>query len=198
MIELPTEIKNAVNSFSKLPGIGEKSAFRLVMSLLKWNQKELEVFSKSILDMNDIKYCKSCSMFSDGDACSICLDESRKGLKTLCVVESASDLMAIERGNEYRGQYQILGGVLNPLLGIGPEQINLERLKLKVQTENIETVILALNPSVEGDATCSYIKQMLPINVSVERIGFGIPIGGSLEFLDTQTISKALENRKSF
>ena len=113
----------------------------------------------------------------------------------MCVVESINDLMAIERSNEYSGIYHVLGGVLNPLLGIGPEQLGIQKIVDRVEQYEIKTVVLAVNPSVEGDATCSYIKQLLK-DVHVDRIGFGVPIGGSLEYLDPLTISKALENRK--
>src|SRR5690606_21377912 len=129
---------------------------------------------------------------------SICSNHYRHEAKVICVIENANDLMAIEKSGEFHGLYQILGGVLNPLAGIGPDQLNIDTLTKRVSENEIETVILALNPSVEGDATCAYIKHLLGEKTKVERIGFGVPIGGSLEFLDPMTIMKALENRKSF
>jgi recombination protein RecR len=137
-------------------------------------------------------------MFADETLCSICSDDYRKSAKTLCVVEHASDLMAIEKSGHFKGVYHILGGVLNPLLGVGPEELKLDELKEKIINKGISEIILALNPSVEGDATCSYLKSILPTSTQVERIGFGVPIGGSLEYLDPMTITKALENRKRF
>jgi recombination protein RecR len=128
----------------------------------------------------------------------ICQDEFRESQKSLCIVETASDLMAIEKSGNFKGLYHILGGVLNPLLGIGPEELKLDELKHRIVAKEIQEVILAINPSVEGDATCSYLKMILPADVRVERIGFGVPIGGSLEYLDPMTITKALENRKRF
>lgn len=198
MIELPKQIKNSVYHFARLPGVGEKSALRQVMAMLKWKKEELISFAESLESIGDIQYCKDCAMFSDDELCSICKNHYRHESKILCVVENANDLMAIEKSNEFNGLYQILGGVLNPLAGIGPDQLNLASLERRVKDEEIQTVILALNPSVEGDATCAYIKHILGEQTKVERIGFGVPIGGSLEFLDPMTIMKALENRKSF
>ena len=195
MVELPTTILDAVSSFSKLPGVGSKTAQRQVMAMTRWNAEELREFANSISHLTSLNYCQECGMFSEADICNICATVSRTDAKSLCVVENINDLMAIEKSNTFGGIYHILGGVLNPLSGIGPDQLKISKLVERVNKYNIETVILAVNPSVEGDATCSYIKQLLG-NANIERIGFGIPIGGSLEFLDPLTISKALENRK--
>ncbi len=198
MIELPEVIKNAVEALTRLPGVGEKTAFRMVMSMTHWKNSELESVGKSVASLQHLKLCQECGMFSDGSFCSICSDENRQHTKTLCVVENASDLMAIEKSAHFKGVFHILGGVLNPLLGIGPDELKLDELKNRIVEKEIKEVILAINPSVEGDATCSYLKSILPENVQVERIGFGVPIGGSLEYLDPMTITKALENRKRF
>lgn len=198
MVELPETIKNAVSALTKLQGIGEKTAFRMVMNMTHWKPSELDVVGLSLMALKDLKMCIHCGMFSDEQACSICLDESRGFSKTLCVVENVSDLLAIEKSGHFKGLYHILGGVLNPLLGVGPDELKMYELKERILQKNIEEVILAINPSVEGDATCSYLKAMLPDKVKVDRIGFGVPIGGSLEYLDPMTITKALENRKSF
>lgn len=195
MIELPTTILDAVSSFSKLPGVGAKTAQRQVMAMTRWNEEELREFANSITHLTALKFCKECGMFSEADICNICATDTRAEAKTLCVVENINDLMAIEKSNTFFGIYHILGGVLNPLSGIGPDQLKINKLVERVKKYNVDSVILAVNPSVEGDATCSYIKQLLG-DVNTERIGFGIPIGGSLEFLDPLTISKALENRK--
>ncbi len=195
MIELPESIINSVKSFSKLPGVGEKTALRQIMSMVKWQPSDILEFSDSIKSLMNINRCNECGLYSNDDLCEICLSDSRKSASIMCVVENINDLMAIERSNEYQGIYHVLGGVLNPLMGVGPEQLKIDKLVERVKKYEIQTLILAVNPSVEGDATCSYIKQLLQ-DVHVERIGFGIPMGGSLEFLDPLTISKALENRK--
>ena len=198
MIQLPEVIKNAVDALTKLPGVGEKTAFRMVMSMTNWKATELKVVGDSLTNLKDLKLCQDCGMFADENMCSICADEARTFTRTLCVVENASDLMAIEKSGNFRGVYHILGGVLNPLLGVGPDELRMDELRDRIVQKEIEEVILAINPSVEGDATCSYFKTLLPETVKVERIGFGVPIGGSLEYLDPMTITKALENRKRF
>lgn len=198
MIQLPEVIKNAVDALTKLPGVGEKTAFRMVMSMTHWKAQELELVGSSMINLKNLKLCQECGMFADAELCSICADESRQVSKILCVVENASDLMAIEKSGNFRGIYHILGGVLNPLLGIGPDELRMDELKNRIVEKNIQEIILAINPSVEGDATCSYFKTLLPESIRVERIGFGVPIGGSLEYLDPMTITKALENRKRF
>lgn len=198
MIQLPEVIKNAVEALTKLPGVGEKTAFRMVMSMTHWKSQELESVGNSLISLKNLKLCEECGMFADGDLCSICADEARQFAKSMCVVENASDLMAIEKSGNFKGVYHILGGVLNPLLGVGPDELRMDELKNRIVEKDIQDVILAINPSVEGDATCSYFKTLLPDSIRVDRIGFGVPIGGSLEYLDPMTITKALENRKRF
>lgn len=198
MIQLPEVIKNAVEALTKLPGVGEKTAFRMVMSMTHWKAQELNSVGSALSSLKNLKLCEECGMFADESLCSICSDESRQSIKALCVVENASDLMAIEKSGNFRGIYHILGGVLNPLLGIGPDELRMDELKNRIIEKEIQEIILAINPSVEGDATCSYFKTLLPDTIKVERIGFGVPIGGSLEYLDPMTITKALENRKRF
>jgi recombination protein RecR len=195
MIELPDNLKEAIESVNNLPGIGKKSAFRLVMAMSKWSEEELFKISNSIKGITNTKYCNKCKLFSDEDLCKVCSNDSRK-IGSLCIVESIVDLMAIENSGQYKGRYFILGGVLNPLAGIGPEELELYKLFKVISEDSITEIILAVNPSIEGDATCSYINQVVSQTVKVERIGFGIPIGGSLEYLDPLTISKALENKR--
>jgi recombination protein RecR len=198
MVQLPEIITAAVEALTRLPGVGEKTAFRMVMSMSAWRAEELKQVGNALSALKDLQNCHDCGMFADADICSICADSSRQQLKTLCVVENVSDLMAIEKSGHFRGIYHVLGGVLNPLMGIGPDELKMDELKNRIIEKGIEEVILAINPSVEGDATCSYFKTLLPETVKVERIGFGVPIGGSLEYLDPMTITKALENRKRF
>jgi recombination protein RecR len=198
MIRLPELITAAVEALTRLPGVGEKTAFRMVMNMSGWKNSELEIVGNAITGLKDLKTCLDCGMFSEAELCTICLDETRQSTKTLCVVEHVSDLMAIEKSGNFHGIYHVLGGVLNPLMGIGPDELKMDELRNRIIEKDIQEIILAINPSVEGDATCAYFKILLPDHVRVERIGFGIPIGGSLEYLDPMTITKALENRKKF
>ncbi len=195
MIKLPESIEDVVKSFTKLPGVGEKTAFRQAMSMVGWEKEDLDQFSSAVEALSSVGSCKACGVFSDEELCSICSDHERNSVGAICVVENVGDLLAIEKSSQFKGVYHILGGVLNPLLGVGPQQLRMNTLEKRVKEIEAKTIILAVNPSVEGDATCSYIKQVLG-DVNVERIGFGVPMGGSLEYLDSLTISKALENRK--
>lgn len=195
-MELPKSIQIAIAQLSRMPGIGERTATRHVLGLLSWKAEELSELSHAIRNLGHLKECRYCNMMSDHDLCEICNKEERLGHELICVVESLSDCLAIERSGHFQGSYFILGGVLNPLLGVGPGELQIPKLMELVKIYEKSSVILALNPSVEGDATCSYIKDLLPSEVETDRIGFGIPMGGTLEFLDSQTISKALENRK--
>jgi recombination protein RecR len=198
MIQLPEVIKNAVDALTKLPGVGEKTAFRMVMSMTHWKAQELNSVAGALSDLRKLKLCEECGMFADDELCTVCADGNRQSAKNLCIVENASDLMAIEKSGNFKGVYHILGGVLNPLLGVGPDELKMDELKNRIIEKDITDIILALNPSVEGDATCSYFKSLLPDSIRVDRIGFGVPIGGSLEYLDPMTITKALENRKRY
>lgn len=195
-MELPEKLQKMVKQFSRLPGVGEKTALRQALIMTKWKKDELVSFAQAIAGLAELNHCKKCGMFCDEEVCKICNDSGRFQSKTLCIVESVTDCLAIERSGHFRGKFHILFGVLNPLLGVGPEELKLDRLLERVETEGVEEIILAVNPSVEGDATCAYIKQLLPSNVNIDRIGFGIPMGGSLEFVDSLTITKALENRR--
>lgn len=195
-MELPEKILNTVSQFSKLPGVGEKTALRQSLILTGWETQDLKNFGQAIEDLVNLKNCLRCGMFAEVEYCDICSTESRNELGFLCVVENISDCLAIERSDQFKGVYHVLGGVLNPLLGIGPDELKIDHVVQRIKNEEIINVVLAINPSVEGDATCSFIKDQLPSTINVERIGFGIPMGGSLEYLDNLTISKALENRK--
>jgi recombination protein RecR len=195
-MELPERLLKVVKQFGRLPGVGDKTALRQSLIMTKWNKEDLINFAESIKGLAELNHCKKCGMFCDEKLCKICLDNVRSQAKTMCIVESVTDYLAIERSGNFRGKFHILFGVLNPLMGIGPDELKLDFLFSRILDEEVEEVILAVNPSVEGDATCSYIKQMLPDSIAVDRIGFGIPMGGSLEFVDSLTITKALENRR--
>jgi recombination protein RecR len=198
MIKFPSQIENAVRAFSSLPGVGSKTALRQVMSMSAWSEENLMNFASAVREIAALNYCTECGYFSEAEICDICLSAKRSNNKSLCIVESLTDMMAIEKSENFQGVYHILGGVLNPLAGLGPKQLRIEKLQERINKLEIESIILAINPSVEGDATCAYIKQLLPETIEIQRIGFGMPIGGSLEYLDSQTISKALEYRRSF
>lgn len=195
-MELPKKLQQAVQSLSKIPGVGGKTALRQALVLTKWSSEELLSFAESVKGLAELKPCQKCGMFADEDLCGVCSSHKRIESGTICVVESVTDCLAVERSEKYFGSYHVLGGVLNPLMGVGPDELNLESLQQRVKTDQPHTIILAISPSVEGDATCAYLKQILPENISVDRIGFGIPMGGSLEYLDSMTISKAIENRR--
>ncbi|PIK14406.1 recombination mediator RecR [Halobacteriovorax sp. JY17] len=196
MVELPETLLNVIDQLSKIPGVGDKTATRQTLILAKWSSQDLNAFGDAMKNLAHLKSCVDCGMYSDNDLCEICADAGRKEGRSICVVENVTDCLAIERSGNYDGLYHILGGVLNPLMGIGPEELKIDNFVKRAKSLEVESVILAVNPSVEGDATCSYIKQVLPENIEVDRIGFGIPMGGSLEYLDTMTIAKALENKK--
>lgn len=195
-MELPESLKNAVTQMTKIPGVGEKTALRQILTICRWDQDQLFSLGKSLIHLGELNSCAQCGFYTDDKLCQVCSDEKRNEQGSVCVVETISDFIAIEKSGTYFGTYHILGGVLNPLLGVGPEDLNIPELIERVKNKKTNEIVLAVNPSVEGDATCSYIKDELPSNIDVERIGFGIPIGGSLEYLDSMTISKALENKK--
>ncbi len=195
-MELPQSLRSVIQFFSKLPGVGEKTATRQALILTKWRSEELEKFGSLITELSRLKKCRKCFFFCEEELCSICSKFSRRTSRELCIVESVIDLLAIENSRYYCGPYHVLGGVLNPLAGIGPKELKLQEMAQRIEEEEIKNIILAINPSIEGDATASYIRDILPENVEVERIGLGIPVGGALEYLDSMTITKALENRK--
>ncbi len=193
---VPKEILDAIEKFKVLPGVGERSAMRNILKLLKLSRDEIIEFSESISELNNLNTCGECGVYCDQESqsCHICTNDNRLESKVICVVESFNDYVAIENSGEYKGLYHILGGVLNPLLNVGPGDLSIEQLKNRILKHSIEKIVLAINPSLEGQATCSYLKEVLEGNCSVERIGFGVPMGGSLEFLDARTISTALNN----
>jgi recombination protein RecR len=195
-VELPETLKNAIDALTKIPGVGEKTATRQILTIARWERLRLEELGKSLSNLGGLESCDQCGFYTDHKLCQVCSCEDRVQAKSICVVEEVSDFMAIEASNYHKGTYHVLGGVLNPLVGIGPNELNLPKLFNRIKENGVGEVILAVNPSVEGDATCSYINQELGVDINVDRIGFGVPMGGSLEYLDAMTISKALENRK--
>ena len=189
-------LENAVNEFAKLPGIGKKTALRLVLHLLRQNENEVAQFGEVIAKMrSEIKFCQRCFNVSDGDICSICANSMRKQ-ETICVVENIRDVIAIESTQQYNGTYHVLGGVISPLDGIGPDQLNIESLIHRIQKERSEELIFALNPNIQGDTTIYYIqKKLQPSHLRVTTIARGIAFGGELEYADEMTLARSLQNR---
>jgi recombination protein RecR len=189
-------LENAVNEFSKLPGIGKKTALRLVLHLLKYDIDEVNQFSEVISKMrNDIRFCQRCYNVADADICSICANSLRKQ-QLICVVENIRDVIAIESTQQYSGTYHVLGGIISPLDGIGPDQLTIEALVARIQKENTEEVIFALNPTIQGDTTIYYIQKKLQgIDVRITTIARGIAFGGELEYADELTLARSISNR---
>jgi len=189
-------LENAVNEFAKLPGIGKKTALRLVLHLLKQDSKEVNQFSEVMSRMrSEIKFCQRCFNVADADICSICANSARKQ-EIICVVESIRDVIAIESTQQYNGIYHILGGVISPLDGVGPDQLNIESLVNRVQKEKTEELIFALNPNIQGDTTIYYIQKKLQASaIRITTIARGIAFGGELEYADEMTLARSLQNR---
>lgn len=189
-------LENAVNEFAKLPGIGKKTALRLVLHLLKQDTKEVGNFSEVIAKMrSEIRFCHRCYNVADADICSICSNSLRKQ-EVICVVESIRDVIAIESTQQFNGTYHILGGVISPLDGIGPDQLNIEALINRVGKEETEEIIFALNPNIQGDTTIYYIQKKLhPFSLRITTIARGIAFGGELEYADEMTLARSLQNR---
>ncbi len=194
-------LENAVNEFAKLPGIGKKTALRLVLHLLKQEAVEVGQFSEIISRMrSDIKFCQRCYNVADADICSICANSMRKQA-LICVVENIRDVIAIESTQQFNGVYHVLGGIISPLDGVGPDQLTIEALIQRVRKEETEELIFALNPNIQGDTTIYYIQKKLSpakddqSSVRITTIARGIAFGGELEYADEMTLGRSLQNR---
>lgn len=189
-------LANLIDCFEKFPSIGPKSAQRMALYLLKMPFGEVERFSKLMIEAKEkIKYCSVCFNMSESNPCEICSNEKRDK-KTICVVAETKDLMAIEKTGEYSGVYHVLSGVISPMEGVGVNDLRIKELVLRVVNSEINEIILALNPTVEGEATSLYLNKILKqFNVKITRIAQGLPIGSDLEYADDITISKAIEGR---
>ncbi|HUM56339.1 MAG TPA: recombination mediator RecR [Bacillota bacterium] len=189
-------LSKLINELSKLPGVGGKTAQRLAFHILSLSEKEAEELASSISEAKkNMKYCSVCGNLTDSDPCSICSDPGRDQ-KIICVVESPRDVAAMERIKDYRGLYHVLHGSISPMEGIGPDDINLKSLVIRLQGTDTEELILATNPNIEGEATAMYIARLLkPSGIKVSRIAHGIPVGGDLEYADEITLLKAVEGR---
>lgn len=195
----PPILNDLIRKLSRLPGLGEKSAARIAMYLLKAPGEEAAALAENIRRLREkIRTCPVCFHFTDEPVCSICSDPARK-TGQICVVESTADLLAIEQSGAFKGKYHVLQGVLAPLDGIGPEQIRIKELFARLDTESISEVIIATNPSSEGEATAHYLLQLLKNRpVRVTRIAYGIPMGGDLKYTDRITLERALKGRQAF
>ena len=196
-MQLPSSLlENAVNEFTKLPGIGKKTALRMVLHLLKQDAAVVENFSETIAKMRrDIKFCQRCHNISDGDICAIC-SNSMRNQHMICVVENLRDVIAIEGTQQFNGTYHVLGGIISPLDGIGPDQLNIESLVGRIEKEQIEELVFALSPNIQGDTTIYYIQKKLHhLNCRVTTIARGIAFGGELEYADEMTLARSLANR---
>ena len=195
-MKYPTTIANLIECFKKLPGIGEKTAERLALSVLDFDNDIVELFSKSLKDSKTkIKRCKKCNNLSEEELCEVCKDKTRNN-KILCIVEEPKNVILFEKLNIFDGYYHVLDGVIAPIDGINPEDINIESLKERIKKDKVEEVILALKPSIEGETTSLYISKILePFNVKITKIAHGIPLGAEIDYVDSLTLEMALENR---
>ena len=193
---IPASLDNLVDRFASLPGIGRKSAQRLAFHVLALPDSEARAFAEAILDAkSNVHCCKICQNLTEGEICSICASNTRdKGI--LCVVSEPRDVASIERGREYNGTYHVLHGALSPMGHVGPDDIRIKELLVRVAENDVEEVIMATNPDTEGEATAMYISRLLkPFGVKTTRLAYGIPVGSNLEFTDDATLSRAIEGR---
>ncbi|MDU1890696.1 MAG: recombination mediator RecR [Dysgonomonas sp.] len=192
-------LENAVNEFAKLPGIGRKTALRLILHLLRQDNAMVESFSQALVTLkHEVKYCNVCHNICDDDICPICIDTTRDAT-TICVVENIKEVMAIENTMQYKGLYHVLGGIISPIDGIGPADLEIESLIERVAEGKVNEIILALSTTMEGDTTNFYIyKKLLPYNIKISMIARGISIGDEIEYADEVTLGRSIINRTLF
>lgn len=190
-------IAKLIEELSKLPGVGSKTAQRLAFHLLDMPYNEVEQLASSMINAKkNIKYCSVCYNMTDSEICSICSNPKRDN-RIICVVEDAKDVVAMEKTKEYKGLYHVLHGAISPMEGIGPENIRVKELLMRLREQDVNEIIVATNPNIEGEATAMYISRLLkPLGIKVTRIAHGIPVGGDLEYADEVTLMKALEGRR--
>ena len=196
MANVPVPLKKLMEHFAALPGVGRKSAQRLAFFVLDMPEEQAKNFADAILEAKkSIHNCKICQNLTDKEICDICASPQRDD-SVICVVENPRDVMAFERLQEFNGKYHVLHGLISPLDGIGPDQIRIKELLLRLQETDVQEIIMATNPTIEGEATAMYISKLLkPLGIRVTRLAFGIPVGSELEYADNSTLNKALENR---
>lgn len=198
MVRMIRPLANLYEQLRRLPGVGSKTAMRLAYHIIDMPEGEVQQLAEALSSAKkSIHYCSQCYNLTDGEKCAICSDPSRDSF-TICVVEQPQDIAAMERSHGYNGLYHVLHGVLSPLDGVGPDKLKIRELFQRLQRESISEIIIATNSDVEGEATATYLAQLLkPIGITVSRIAHGLPMGGDLEYADEVTLSKALENRRA-
>ena len=196
MSEFIAPLESLIEGFARLPGVGRKSATRYALAVLDMNDEDVLAFADALSGAKTrIKKCRICGNFTDTELCPVCQDSER--LPIICVVEDVRALMSIERVREYRGRYHVLGGVLSPMNGVGPDQLNIASLLSRISNEGITEIIVATNPTVEGEATAMYLTKLLtPLGVKTSRLAYGIPVGADLEYTDAVTLLRALDGRR--
>ncbi|WNR44319.1 recombination mediator RecR [Paenibacillus roseipurpureus] len=193
----PEPIAKLIDAFTRLPGVGPKTAGRLAFHVLRMKEEDVIDFAKSLVNVKrNLHYCSVCCNITDVDPCRICQDKSRDG-SVICVVQEPKDLVALERTKEFEGYYHVLHGAISPMEGIGPDQIHIAELLKRLSDETVQELILATNPNIEGEATAMYLSRLIkPFGLRVTRIAHGLPVGGDLEYADEVTLSKAMEGRR--
>ena len=197
MPDFAEPLQRLILEIKRLPGIGQKSAQRIAFHVLRSGREDVQRLSQALLDVKDkLGICESCNNISDGALCPYCRDDSRDST-VICVLEEPHNILPVETTRQYRGLYHVLHGTISPLRGVGPEQLKIKGLLTRIQDGGVEEIILATNPTVEGEATAAYLSRLLkPLGLRVTRIAMGIPVGSDLEFADEVTMSKSLENRR--
>lgn len=195
-MKYPAHLLKVIDVLKKLPGVGSRSAERFAFQLLNWKPEQLLEMSEIVKDIpQKLHYCPDCGCLCDEVSCAFCID-ARQSTGFLCIIASPRDAFSIDSTGEYRGLYHVLGGVLSPMEGIGPEKLNLPQLKSRIARLNIKEIVIALDSTIEGDATSLYLKQELgPLGVEISRLAFGLPIGSSLDFVDGGTLARAFSGR---
>lgn len=190
-------LERLIDKFESLPGIGHKSAQRIAYHVLNMNKEDAADFARAVTDAHEqIRYCAVCCNLTDGELCPVCRSDNRDK-SVICVVEDPRDVFALERTHEFNAMYHVLHGAISPLGGIGPDQLRIKELLKRVQSAEVQEVIMATNPTVEGEATAMYISRLLkPLGIRVTRLAYGIPVGGDLEYADEVTLSRAIEGRQ--
>ncbi|WP_026529928.1 recombination mediator RecR [Haematomicrobium sanguinis] len=191
-------VQSLIDELGRLPGIGPKSAQRIAFHILDANPEDMQSLAKAIVAVKDkVKFCTICGLVTEQETCSICTDP-RRDQSTICVVEESKDVLAIERTSTYRGRYHVLGGSINPLAGIGPENLRIRELLTRLADETVQEIIIATDPNMEGEATATYlIRTLRTIGISVTRLASGLPVGGDLEFADELTLGRAISGRRA-
>ncbi len=197
MAEYILPLEKLIEQFRKLPGIGKKTAVRLAFSVLEFSNEEAEAFAEAVIGAkSNVHTCSVCQNYSDGELCPVCADPERDR-SVICVVEDAKAVMSLEKVKEFGGVYHVLHGAISPMEGIGPDKLRIRELMMRL-TEEVNEVIIATNPTVEGEATAMYLTKLIkPLGIKVSRLAYGIPVGGELEYADEVTLMRALEGRRS-